>query len=360
MRVHPRAVVLEERLRHERHGLAGLPRRVLDDVLVLHDVVGGREQRAEAHVDLGLAGRADLVVVHLDARCRPSRGSGPSPNAGPGSGPSAGAGSSPPCTAACSRGSARRRARVRGPSSRRPRSRRGSSSPRAGSGRSGPSRRCRTRTPAPRTRCRRCRSASGRARPSGDVARVARVHLAGDRVLARSSCMFSVVCCVNGSMYAVSGSGTRSMSDSWISWNPRIDDPSNPRPSSKLSSVSSCMGIEKCCMRPGRSQKRMSTISVPDSLARARTSFGVVILRVSPFAVERWTRLGALEGGVGPRCVNTSLRLGVVLTSGDTRTRRSGTHRNHRPQIQGSWSPTSASSPDGAGGVGAGGRVHMS
>ena len=40
------------------------------------------------------------------------------------------------------------------------------------------------------------------------------------------------------------------------------------------------MGMEKCCMRPGRSEKRRSTISVPDSW-RARTSFGVVILRVS-------------------------------------------------------------------------------
>ena len=34
-------------------------------------------------------------------------------------------------------------------------------------------------------------------------------------------------------MTAVSGSGIRSMSDSWISWNPRIDEPSKPRPSSK-------------------------------------------------------------------------------------------------------------------------------
>ena len=60
--------------------------------------------------------------------------------------------------------------------------------------------------------------------------------------------MFSVGCCVNGSMYAVSGSGTRSMSDSWISWNPRIERPSNPSPSSKLSSVSSCTGTDKCCI----------------------------------------------------------------------------------------------------------------
>ena len=49
--------------------------------------------------------------------------------------------------------------------------------------------------------------------------------------------MLSVLCCVNGSMTAVSGSGIRSMSDSWISWNPRIDEPSKPRPSSKTSSV---------------------------------------------------------------------------------------------------------------------------
>ncbi len=33
-------------------------------------------------------------------------------------------------------------------------------------------------------------------------------------------------------MSAVSGSGLRIMSDSWISWNPRIDEPSNPNPSS--------------------------------------------------------------------------------------------------------------------------------
>ena len=31
-------------------------------------------------------------------------------------------------------------------------------------------------------------------------------------------------------MTAVFGSGIRSMSDSWISWNPRIDEPSKPSP----------------------------------------------------------------------------------------------------------------------------------
>jgi hypothetical protein len=32
----------------------------------------------------------------------------------------------------------------------------------------------------------------------------------------------------NGSITAVAGSGNSSMSDSWIAWNPRIEDPSKP------------------------------------------------------------------------------------------------------------------------------------
>ena len=82
-------------------------------------------------------------------------------------------------------------------------------------------------------------------------------------------------------MTAVSGSGIRSMSDSWISWNPRIDEPSKPSPSSKTSSVSSCAGIEKCCIRPGRSQNRTSTISTPSSLTSFRTSPGVATAHTS-------------------------------------------------------------------------------
>ena len=57
------------------------------------------------------------------------------------------------------------------------------------------------------------------------------------------------------------------MSDSWISWNPRTDEPSNPWPSSKLSSENSWSGTEKCCINPGRSQNRKSTISTPSSWA---------------------------------------------------------------------------------------------
>ena len=96
---------------------------------------------------------------------------------------------------------------------------------------------------------------------------------------------------VNGSMYAESGSGTRSMSDSWISWNPRMDDPSKPKPSSNPSSVSSEMGTEKCCMSPGRSQNRKSTTWASFPLARSSTSLGVATL--PPSSIDVWGRLAA-------------------------------------------------------------------
>ena len=64
--VHAGAVVLEQRLGHEGHGVAVLIGDVLDDVLVEHHLVGHVDQGLEAHVNLGLAGRGDLVVLHLD------------------------------------------------------------------------------------------------------------------------------------------------------------------------------------------------------------------------------------------------------------------------------------------------------
>src|SRR2546430_3896270 len=54
---------------------------------------------------------------------------------------------------------------------------------------------------------------------------------------------------MNGSMVPVSGSGNTSMSLAWIGIHPRIEEPSNPSPSSKTASVSSAMGMVKCCQR---------------------------------------------------------------------------------------------------------------
>ena len=67
-------------------------------------------------------------------------------------------------------------------------------------------------------------------------------------------------------MRAVPGSGSSIMSDSWIDWKPRTDEPSNARPSSNTLSSNAEAGIEKCWTTPGRSQNRMSTYSTFSSL----------------------------------------------------------------------------------------------
>ena len=74
MAVHARAVVAEDRLRHERRRLAGGAGRVLDDVLVGHDLVGHPRQRLEAEVDLALAAGGHLVVVELARDAQPLEG----------------------------------------------------------------------------------------------------------------------------------------------------------------------------------------------------------------------------------------------------------------------------------------------
>src|SRR5690606_20557886 len=81
---------------------------------------------------------------------------------------------------------------------------------------------------------------------------------------------------------AVVGSGTRIMSDSWIDWKPRMEDPSNPKPSSKDDSVSWEAGTVKCCTWPGRSQKRRSMNSYPSDFTRDRTSAAVSVTFVAP------------------------------------------------------------------------------
>src|SRR5437764_15425785 len=66
-----------------------------------------------------------------------------------------------------------------------------------------------------------------------------------------------------GSMKAVAGSGMASMSEASIDFQPRMDEPSKPKPSSKTSSVNSPIGQEKCCQVPKVSTNFTSTILAP-------------------------------------------------------------------------------------------------
>src|SRR5947208_2714917 len=81
-----------------------------------------------------------------------------------------------------------------------------------------------------------------------------------------------------GSMKAVAGSGMASMSDASMLFQPRIEEPSKPRPSAKDSSESSLMGMLKCCHVPKVSTNLMSTIFAPLFLANSSTLFGVLMI----------------------------------------------------------------------------------
>ena len=113
----------------------------------------------------------------------------------------------------------------------------------------------------------------------------------------------------NGSRYAVVGSGNSDMSDSLIAWKPRIDEPSKPRPSSNTDWSNDDTGTVKCCMMPGRSQKRTSTISTPSSLMNLSSSSLLLNIRFLLDGDQRTSRLQ--RHGTGPRCT-----VRVTLASG--------------------------------------------
>src|SRR3989442_671589 len=98
-----------------------------------------------------------------------------------------------------------------------------------------------------------------------------------------------------GSTKALAGSGISSMSLSLMAWKPRIDEPSNPRPSVNVSSSSSFNGIEKCCQVPGRSVNRTSTICTPASLARRMTSAGDVPVDAFPPVAAVGSNVAVIE-----------------------------------------------------------------
>src|SRR5437868_6193529 len=80
-----------------------------------------------------------------------------------------------------------------------------------------------------------------------------------------------------GSINAVAGSGMASMSEASMDFQPRMEEPSNPKPSEKTSSVSSEIGQLKCCQVPKVSTNLISTILAPCFLAISNTLLGLLM-----------------------------------------------------------------------------------
>src|SRR5437867_5978505 len=79
----------------------------------------------------------------------------------------------------------------------------------------------------------------------------------------------------NGSINAVCASGIASMSEASMLFQPRMLEPSKPRPLTNTSSVSSLLGTLKCCQVPKVSTNFTSTILAPCFLAISITLLGV-------------------------------------------------------------------------------------
>src|SRR5512141_1252124 len=96
-----------------------------------------------------------------------------------------------------------------------------------------------------------------------------------------------------GSMKAVSGSGMASMSEASMDFQPRMEEPSKPKPSEKTSSFSSAIGQLKCCQVPKVSTNLMSTILAPLFFASSITLLEVLIVRIGAWfgALTRDTTL---------------------------------------------------------------------
>src|SRR5262249_50339674 len=91
---------------------------------------------------------------------------------------------------------------------------------------------------------------------------------------------------VKGSITAVVGSGTTSMSEAWIGCPPPIGEPAEAVPSLESSSGRSLVGVAECWQRPRRSRNFKSTASTLLSFANFSTSFGVWAAIHTPPAVS--------------------------------------------------------------------------
>src|SRR5574341_1022203 len=101
----------------------------------------------------------------------------------------------------------------------------------------------------------------------------------------------------NGSSTAVLGSGITSMSLAWMGCQPRIEEPSKPRPSSNTASSISLGGTVKCCQMPRKSLNFKSTATAFCSFINLITSFGVIpslLLPVGETLLGLFTFLGLL------------------------------------------------------------------
>src|SRR6266705_3626741 len=119
---------------------------------------------------------------------------------------------------------------------------------------------------------------------------------------------------MNGPMKAVAGSGMVNMAEASIDFQPRMEEPSKPRPSLKESSFNSLKGRVKCCQVPKVSTNFTSTILAPAFLAISNACLGVLMVgsALSSLHLVQRTKIPVLEFTRGEENLLNSLLSGFL------------------------------------------------
>src|SRR5215212_8980039 len=96
------------------------------------------------------------------------------------------------------------------------------------------------------------------------------------------------------------------MSDSWMAWKPRTEEPSKFSPSSKTAWSKEETGTVKCCMIPGRSQNLTSTISTPSS--EMNFSNSSLFANIRPPRPRRWRPAKVVRANLAVRLITAPAR----------------------------------------------------
>src|SRR3712207_659291 len=91
------------------------------------------------------------------------------------------------------------------------------------------------------------------------------------------------------------------MSDSWVGWDPVIDEPSKVRPASDSACPMDDTGTVEGCMMPGRSQKRTAIIATPSSLTYLSSSSLLLNIR-PPWLLDTFVGVSRKPNQAGGTC----------------------------------------------------------
>src|SRR3569833_1723983 len=111
--------------------------------------------------------------------------------------------------------------------------------------------------------------------------------------------MISVASSMKGSITALLASGISTMSDSWMPFQPAIEEPSNILPSLNMSSSAVCAVMETCCSLPRVSVKHKTKNKTTKTKMVLKTSDADMRELLQEMLMYKMYPAAARRGGAG-------------------------------------------------------------